>query len=236
MIWVMDKKILVIVPAYNEEESIRKVIESIENQEIKVDVVVINDGSKDRTYKEASKTDAYVIDLPFNLGIGGAMQTGYLYAFKNKYDIAIQIDADGQHNPEDIKNLIQPLLDEEADMVIGSRYLEKTQYKSTLLRRLGMIYFTTVIKIFTGNRITDTTSGYRAVDRKVIKMFAREYPEDYPEVEVLVWLKKRRLKIKEISVEMNERTTGKSSITPFKSLYYMIKVTLGIIISSIRKF
>lgn len=232
----MNKKILVIVPAYNEEESIKNVVESIQNQEVNVDVVVINDGSKDHTYKEASKTDAYVIDLPFNLGIGGAMQTGYLYAFKNKYDIAIQIDADGQHNSEYIKNLIQPILNEEADMVIGSRYLEKTQYKSTLFRRLGMIYFTAIIKLFTGNRVTDTTSGYRAVNRKVIKMFAREYPEDYPEVEVLVWLKKRRLKIKEISVEMNERTTGKSSITPFKSLYYMIKVTLGIIISSIRKF
>jgi len=232
----MDKKILIIVPAYNEEESIKNVVQAIYNQEVKVDVVVVNDGSRDNTYEEAKKTNANVLDLPFNLGIGGAMQTGYLYAYKNNYDIAIQIDADGQHNPVDIKNLIQPTLNEEVDMVIGSRYLEKTKYKSTIFRRLGMIYFTTIIKLFTGNKVTDTTSGYRAVDRKIIELFAREYPEDYPEVEVLVWLKKRKLKLKEISVEMNERTTGKSSITPFKSLYYMIKVTLGIIISSIRKF
>jgi len=232
----MDKKILIIVPAYNEEESIKNVVQAIYNQEVKVDVVVVNDGSRDNTYEEAKKTNANVLDLPFNLGIGGAMQTGYLYAYKNNYDIAIQIDADGQHNPVDIKNLIQPILNEEVDMVIGSRYLEKTKYKSTIFRRLGMIYFTTIIKLFTGNKVTDTTSGYRAVDRKIIELFAREYPEDYPEVEVLVWLKKRKLKLKEISVEMNERTTGKSSITPFKSLYYMIKVTLGIIISSIRKF
>lgn len=230
-----NKKILVIVPAYNEEKSIKSVVEAIESQKVRVDVVVINDGSKDNTYNEANKTKAYVIDLPFNLGIGGAMQTGYLYALKNNYDIAIQIDADGQHNPEEIKKIIQPIIDEEADLVIGSRYLKKTKYKSTLLRRIGMIYFAKLIKLFTGNKFTDTTSGYRAVNKKIIKLFSQNYPEDYPEVEILVWLKKQKYIIKEISVEMRERSTGKSSITPIKSLYYMIKVTLGVLVSNIRK-
>lgn len=228
-------KVLAIIPAYNEEKSIKKVINDIYNMTEDTDVVVINDGSTDNTEKEAKDTKAYVISLPYNLGIGGAMQTGYLYALRNGYDIALQVDADGQHDAKSIKSIIKPLRDEEADLVIGSRYLEKTGYRSTLFRRLGMIYFTNIIKLFTGERITDTTSGFRAANKKVIEVFADDYPEDYPEVEVLVRLNKKKFKIKEVSVEMHERKAGKSSITAFKSAYYMIKVTLGITISAIKK-
>lgn len=228
------KKILVIIPTYNEEKSIENVVRDI-RENADVDIVIVNDGSTDNTYEVAKKTDSFVIDLPFNLGIGGAMQTGYLYAYYNDYDIAVQVDADGQHDASFINDIIKPVIDDEADMIIGSRYVEKTSYKSTFFRRLGMIYFTGVIKLFTGIKINDTTSGFRAINRKIIELFANDYPEDYPEVEVLVKLKRKGFRFSEVPVCMRERKTGRSSITPFKSLYYMIKVTLGIMISAIRR-
>jgi glycosyltransferase involved in cell wall biosynthesis len=230
----MSFKTLIIIPAYNEENVVHLVINKIKNLNQGYEIVVINDGSKDNTAKVAQEAGAIVINLPHNLGIGGAMQTGYLYAFKNGYDIAVQIDADGQHNPEELSRLLEPILDGKANLVVGSRYVEKTNYRTTLMRRLGMVIFSSVVTIITGQKFTDTTSGYRAADRRIIAYYADYYPVDYPEVEALVILKKAGCCIKEISVGMNARKAGKSSITPFKSIYYMVKVLLVLFVNILR--
>lgn len=218
-------KILVIIPAFNEEKSIYNVVKSIKLNYDFIDIVVINDGSKDKTYDEALKAGAKVIDLPFNLGIGGAVQTGYIYALENHYDIAIQIDGDGQHSAKDIERVIRPLVEEGCDMVIGSRFLMDTAYQPGSFRKLGISFFSKLVSLLCGERYYDTTSGYRAVNKKGIKLFCEYYPKDYPEVETIVYALRNGLCICEIPVEMNYRVTGKSSITPIKSVYYMLKVT-----------
>ncbi len=231
---ILDKqKILVIIPAYNEEKSIEEVISKIQLHAA-ADIVVVNDGSRDATARKALEKGERVITLPFNLGIGGAMQTGYRFAKDNGYDVAIQVDADGQHDPGFIKRLVDKLNEGDYDMVIGSRYVEETAYKSSLSRRMGMIFFSWLVLMLTGWKVKDTTSGFRAVNRKVIEYFADSYPTDYPEVDVLVRLHKKRFKLCEVPVEMLERQGGKSSITPFKSVYYMIKVSLALLINSMR--
>ncbi|HEU4963981.1 MAG TPA: glycosyltransferase family 2 protein [Bacilli bacterium] len=229
-----DVRVLVIIPAYNEEGSIGDVIRNIRAVSANIDVVVINDGSKDLTVEVAQAAGATVVDLPFNLGIGGAMQTGYLYAYQNDYDIAIQTDADGQHDPSYIPNLIRPIVDGEVNFVVGSRYVEKTTYRSSAMRRVGMIFFANLIRLVTKRRVTDPTSGFRAADRNIIRMFADYYPVDYPEVEVLVHIARNGYSFKEISVEMSARQAGRSSITPLKSIYYMVKVGLAVMISATR--
>lgn len=223
-------KILIIIPAYNEEKNIYKVIKSIQEIEPLVDILVINDGSKDNTSFEANKAGAKVINLPFNLGIGGAVQTGYKYALYNNYDYAIQIDGDGQHNAEYIKDIISKLESGHFDMVIGSRFLNNTNYKPSFFRKIGIGYFSKLISKVIGQEVTDTTSGYRGINKKVIKIFSEYYPTDYPEPETIIYLKKRNIKIGEVPVIMNYRQGGKSSITPIKSIYYMIKVTLAILL------
>ena len=228
-------KTLVIIPAYNEGECIRDVVNNLVEINNDVDVLVVNDGSKDNTYEQAKQTSARVASLPINLGIGGAVQTGYLYAYQNGYDIAIQYDGDGQHNASYMQQMIEILEQNEADMVIGSRFVEKTGYKQTFARMAGIIIIRTIIKIFTRKNIYDPTSGYRAVNRKIIKKFAEEYPHDYPEPDTNIRLLKQKARIKEISVKMNNRETGKSSITPLRSVYYMIKVSLAMIICVIQK-
>ncbi|MDP4091892.1 MAG: glycosyltransferase family 2 protein [Bacillota bacterium] len=230
----MDKpKILVIIPAYNEEKSIHTVIRKLKLHS-DIDILVVDDGSVDMTFKKAALEGVKVVRLPFNLGIGGAMQTGYMYARDNGYDIAIQVDADGQHDPVYLNELIKPLTEKKCDMVIGSRYVAQTAYKSPISRRAGMIFFSWLVHLLTGNTIKDTTSGFRAVNRGIIEYFAENYPTDYPEVDVLVRLHKKSFKMCEIPVEMKERQGGKSSITPLKSLYYMIKVSLALFINSLR--
>lgn len=229
-----NPKVLVIIPAYNEEKSLPAVIKQIKELNPGVDIIVINDGSKDNTYQVAKAQGVIAVDLPYNLGIGGAMQTGYLYAYMHNYDVAVQIDADGQHNPADLPKLLTALSEEKGDMVVGSRYVTKTDYKSTKARRTGMLFFSTMIKLITGYLIKDTTSGYRAVNRKVIEVFAHKYPTDYPEVEVLVMLKKLNLRIAEVPVQMENRQAGQSSITPLKGIYYMIKVTLALFMNTLR--
>lgn len=228
-------KTLVIVPAYNEEESIKTVIEEIKKKNETVDVVIINDGSKDNTFFEAKKTQAIVLDLPQNLGIGGAVQTGYLYAYKNDYDIAIQIDGDGQHDPKYIKEMIDYITKDNYDIVIGSRFIKKTNYEQTFMRALGNKMLSTTIKLFTGKKIYDTTSGYRAVNKKLIKKFANAYPYDYPEPDTNLQVILAKSKFLEIPVEMRKRTTGKSFVSPIKSAQYMIKVMLALFIARIRK-
>lgn len=228
-----NKKVLVIIPAYNEQYSLPKVIAGIK-QFPGIDVVVINDGSKDATSTVARGAGAEVIDLPFNLGIGGAVQTGYLFADKRGYDVAVQVDADGQHNPGDLMRIVEPVLRGEADLVVGSRYVAETGYKTPLARKMGMVVFSTLVSFINGQPLKDTTSGYRAVGRRVIEFFTENYPTDYPEVEALVLLKKHGFTIKEVPVHMAAREHGKSSITPLKSVYYMIKVLLALLMNILR--
>ena len=228
-------KNLVIIPAYNEQESIKKVVDKIYEQYDDIDVVVINDGSRDNTSEEARKTKATLIDLPCNLGIGGAVQTGYLYAFRNNYDIAIQIDADGQHDSLYIKEMIDIIKNGQANMVIGSRFIEKTEYKQTFARMLGIKINSEIIKLLTRKKIFDTTSGYRAVDKGIIEIFSKNYPYDYPEPCTNMEMILKGKEIKEISVKMYNRKTGVSSISALRSVKYMLKVTLSLFLMKIKK-
>ena len=230
----MNKKVLIIIPAFNEEKSIKNVINQTRKVIPAADIIVINDGSIDNTGFFAEQEGAIAVNLPVNLGIGGAMQTGYLYAHYYNYDIAVQVDGDGQHDPSYINSLLQPLLDDTADIVIGSRFLETSSYKSPLGRKMGIIFFAKIISFLINQKLTDTTSGFRAVNKKLIDCFSCRYPLDYPEVDVLIKLYKNRFRITEIPVSMNSRVNGRSSITPIKSLYYMAKVTLAIIVNSLR--
>ncbi|MNW42726.1 Undecaprenyl-phosphate mannosyltransferase [compost metagenome] len=225
-------RVLVIIPAYNEENSIAAVIHDIHHHVPDADIVVINDGSRDLTEQYAVRAGARVLTLPYNVGIGGGMQTGYIYAKRMDYDIAIQMDADGQHPAEELPKLISKAVS--YDLVIGSRYLETTSFRSSVMRRIGMVFFSGLVSLVTGQRFTDTTSGFRAAGRKVIELYADYYPIDYPEVESIVYLKRKGCQIAEVSTEMRLRQAGKSSITPLKSAYYMIKVTLAVLMSAIR--
>ncbi len=222
-------KRLVIIPAYNEGKSIFKVIESLKYTGLELDVLVVNDGSTDNTSSESLRAGAKVINLPCNLGIGGAVQTGYIYAYENDYDIAIQFDGDGQHNAGDLKKLINIIENSEADMALGSRFVENTEYTPSFFRRLGIGFFSKLIKLLCNASVYDTTSGYRAINRNVIELFYKYYPRDYPEVETVAYILRNGFKIKEVSVDMNYRTEGKSSITPLKSAYYMFKVTFALL-------
>ncbi|MGH1092968.1 glycosyltransferase family 2 protein [Bacillus mycoides] len=235
---IVIPKTLIIIPAYNEEEAIANTLTRL--LELKehfsaLNICVINDGSQDKTAKIVTGFPVHLVNLTYNLGIGSAVQTGYKYAYENDYDIAIQFDADGQHNPEDLYKIIQPIAENQCDMVLGSRFTKKTAYKGSISRRIGIFYFTALLKLLTRQTFMDPTSGYRAINREVIKIFAYNYPKDYPEPEVLIHLKKKNLRIKEISVNMQERQGGQSSITPLKSAYYMIKVSLAILMQKIVK-
>lgn len=223
-------KILVIIPAYNEEGAIVETINNLKRHCKNVDYIIINDCSKDRTLQICNENNFNVINLPINLGIGGAVQTGYKYAYRMGYDIAIQMDADGQHDPKYISELVSKIEDGN-NMVIGSRFIEKDGFQSTFIRRMGINLYSGIIKILTKKEIKDTTSGYRAVDRKIIKMFANSYPVDYPEPETDALIAKNNFKIVELPMKMKERDTGSSSITPIKSIYYAIKVGLAVYVS-----
>lgn len=229
-------KVLVIIPAYNEEKNIVKTVEQIKNTKLRgitLDYVVINDGSSDNTKNVLRENDINFIDLPFNLGIGGAVQTGYKYAYYNNYDVAIQFDGDGQHNANYIKALITEIK-KGYNIVIGSRFVsELSKFKSTKIRRVGISFLSWLIKVVSGKKIYDPTSGFRAVDKEIIKLFAKDYPIDYPEPDTIVTVIRKGYNVSEIPVEMNEREHGKSSINLIKSIYYMIKVSLAIIISGI---
>ena len=228
-------KILLIIPAYNEEENIKKTIEKIENFSDEIDYIVINDGSTDSTEQILLENKIKHIKLIHNLGIGGAVQTGYKYAYENNYDIAIQFDGDGQHDVNYISNICEPLINGQADMCIGTRYLDKSssEFQSTFMRRFGSNIISIFIKIFAGKKITDPTSGFRAANRKVITEFAKNYPTEYPEPESTVSLLVNGYNVTEVPVSMNERTGGVSSIRLWKSVDYMVKVVLAIIVDSI---
>ena len=230
-----EKKTLVIIPAYNEEGSIGKVIEELRTLLPQADILVVNDGSTDLTSEIAKSKGAIVLNLPFNLGIGGAMQAGYQYAYEKGYDIAIQVDADGQHDPKEIPKLLHALNEKKVDMVIGSRFLGDSEFKSSLMRRIGISIFSRVISTIAGQKITDPTSGFRAANRKAIQLFASNYPQDYPEPEAVILLHQCRLKIGEIQVGMSKRYSGESSITRIRSVYYVVKVLLAIFVDCFKK-
>lgn len=228
-------KKLLIIPSYNEEANILKVYHEIKNCNEEIDYVFINDGSKDNTAKILKENNLNHINLVHNLGIGGAVQTGYKYAYENGYDIAIQFDGDGQHDINYVKTICEPIINGEVDFCIGSRYLDNStsEFKSTFMRRLGKNIISIMIRWFWNQKITDPTSGFRAGNKKVIQIFAKDYPADYPEPESTVTLLKLGYKVTERPVNMKEREAGESFANAWTSCIYMIKVSLAIIIDSI---
>lgn len=224
-------KKLIIIPAYNEGKKIVEVVNKIKDKVPDFDYIIINDGSTDETCEICRTNKLNVVNLPINLGIGGAVQTGYKYALNNGYDYAIQVDGDGQHDPIFLPNLIDEI-DKGCDLCIGSRFIDKKGFQSSTARKMGISYFSFLIKLFCGEKITDPTSGFRACNAKLIKFFAMDYPRDYPEPETIITVKKHNYIIKEIPVIMKYREEGKSSITHLKSIYYMIKVYLAIVLSA----
>ncbi len=228
---------IAILPAYNEEGSVGGVIAEIHAHAPGYDVVVIDDGSTDTTAARATAAGASVVRLPFNLGIGGAMQTGYAYAAERDYRVAVQVDGDGQHDPQQIERLAAKLREEPGlDMVTGSRFLDSSGrgYRSTSTRRLGIRIFSRIVSRIVGQEVTDPTSGFRMVTRRGIELFARDYPHDYPEVEAVLMVHAHQLTSAEIPTAMRERGAGKSSINSTRSVYYMMKVLLAIFIGLFR--
>ena len=228
-------KKLVIIPAFNEEGNLEKTIKDIKDNAPDFDYVIINDCSTDKTLEMCRRHGFSYLNLPVNLGIGGAVQTGYRYAYYHGYDIEVQFDGDGQHSASHLEDMVTTLIDTESDMVIGSRFIEKEGFQSSGLRRIGIKYFTGLIKLLTGKKITDPTSGMRMVNKKLLEKFTDEYPKDYPEPESVVTILAEKYKVMEIPVVMNEREEGVSSISLKNSVYYMIKVSFAILIARMKK-
>jgi glycosyltransferase involved in cell wall biosynthesis len=227
---------IAIVPALDEEHAVPRVIDELRAFDPGLDVVVIDDGSVDRTAEVAAARGARVLRLPFNLGIGVAVQTGFRFAFENGYDLAVRVDGDGQHDPMQLARIIEPVLRGDADIVIGSRFAaEPTGYRSSLTRRVGIRLLAWVVSRIVGQRVTDTTSGFQVLNRHGIALFARDYPHDYPEVEAIVMVFRHRLRLLEVPVSMRERGGGRSSITALGSIYYMVKVLLAIFVGLFRR-
>jgi hypothetical protein len=226
-------RVLAVVPAFNEAASVGGVVRELRGRG-DLDVVVINDGSTDGTAEAAQAAGARVVDLPYNLGIGGAVQSGFLFARDHGYDVAVQVDGDGQHQPGEIDRLLAPIRAREADLVLGSRYVEKTDYHAPAARRTGMVLFSAVVSLLTRQRLRDTTSGFRASSRPVIEYFAEHYPRDYPEVESLVLLRRAGFRVREVACSFREREGGESSITAARSVYYVVKVLLALFVGLFR--
>jgi hypothetical protein len=225
-----------IVPALNEERALPAVIAELRAFDPGLDVVVVDDGSADGTAGVARSLGARVLRLPFNLGIGGAVQTGFRFAFENDYDLAVRVDGDGQHDAAQLGRLIAPVLAGEADIVVGSRFAsDEHGYRSSRARRVGIRLLARVVSRIVGQRVTDTTSGFQALNRHGIALFARDYPHDYPEVEATVMVFRHRLRLIEVPVTMRERGGGRSSVTSLRSVYYMVKVLLAIFVGLFRR-
>lgn len=231
-------KIAAIVPAYNEEKSITAVVNDIlqtaQSQSLSITVIVVNDCSLDSTSEIISKLNCVALNLPVNLGIGGAVQTGFKYAFENGFDYAIQIDGDGQHPASEIPKLISAAKENNLDVVIGSRFMSKEGFQSSALRRFGINYFKWLNRFLVGITINDSTSGLRLINKKTLEIVSEYYPDEYPEPEAIILYSLNKLKIGEVSVNMKERQSGVSSISSVSSIYYMLKVTLAIIYTFIR--
>ena len=229
-------KLLAIVPALNEEGMVGRVVRDINRHAPDFDVVVVDDGSVDNTVAVAESHGAIVIRHPFNLGIGGAMQSGYKFAMRNGYDVAVQVDGDGQHKPEYIPEMLEKLrTGDDADMVYGTRFRGDPGYKVPIGRRIGNLIFAVLLTLLVRQRITDPTSGFRMTNRKGIELFARDYPHDYPEVEAILMLHNNRLRIHEVQVRMNARGFGRSSIDYPRAAYYMVKVMLALFVGLLRR-
>jgi hypothetical protein len=224
-----------IVPALNEEASVGRVIEEIRAFDPGFEVVVVDDGSLDRTAGVARERGARVVRLPFNLEIGGAVQTGFRYAFENGFELAVRVDGDGQHDPAELPRILEPVLRGDADIVVGSRFAATGGYRPSRSRRVGIRLLAWTVSALVRQRVTDPTSGFQAVNRRAIRLFAADYPHDYPEVEAVVMVSRHRLRLKEVPVQMRERSGGRSSITAFRSVYYMVKVTLAILVGLFRR-
>jgi glycosyltransferase involved in cell wall biosynthesis len=234
----MPHKLLIIIPCYNEEAALPALLTTLTDVQLNnyaVEVIVINDCSTDNTLTVARQHNAKVIDLSINLGIGGAVQSGLIYALQNNFDLAVQMDGDGQHPPQELAKLLSCYEASGANLVIGSRFIEGEGFQSSFARRLGIGYFHWLNKLFTGQSIYDSTSGFRLFDRKAIALAAEHYPDEYPEPESLIQFSRAGLSIKETPVIMAGRQGGQSSIRNFASLYYCIKVTLTMVFASIRK-
>ena len=239
----MSDRVIAIVPAYEEEGIVGSVVREILAFDPKLDVVVIDDGSADGTAAAAAAAGASVVRLPFNLGIGGAVQTGFKYAFGSGYGVAVRLDGDGQHDPTELPKILEPLGRDEADVVVGSRFASgeaasdaaEGEYRPPLARRAGIRWFAHLVSLLTRQKLTDTTSGFQAINGRGIRLFAADYPHDYPEVEAAVMVVRHRLRIKEVPVRMRERELGSSSITVLRSLYYAVKVTLALFVGIVRR-
>ena len=231
------KRTVAVVPAFDEEAAIGAVVLEIAQLDPAIDVVVVDDGSSDGTADAAARAGATVVRLPFNLGIGAAVQTGFRWALERDYDLAVRLDGDGQHDPAELPKLLAPIERGEADVVTGSRFREEEDgYRPPLGRRVGITWFARLVSLLSGQRVTDTTSGFQALNRPGIELFARDYPSDYPEVEATVLLLKHRLRLAEVHVRMREREHGSSSITFVRSVYYAVKVTLALFIAMGRRY
>jgi len=226
---------IAIVPALNEEGNIGRVVDELRAFDGGLDVVVISDGSVDRTAEVAAEHGAHVVRLPFNLGIGGAVQTGFRYAWEHGYELAVRCDGDGQHDPAELPKVLGPVLAGEADIVVGSRFAGDTGYRSSAARRIGIRLLASVVSAIARQRVTDTTSGFQALNRKALALFAADYPHDYPEVEGMVMTIKHKLRLQEVPVRMREREHGQSSITALRSIYYMAKVLLALFVGLFRR-
>jgi glycosyltransferase involved in cell wall biosynthesis len=228
-------RVLVAIPAYREEKNIGAVVSAVRTK-FPYDVLVVNDGSPDGTSAAARDAGAVVLDLPFNLGIGGAVQSAFLYARDRGYDAVVRVDGDGQHEVEDIGKILEPVLDGRADACIGSRFLGETEYRGSIPRIFGIGFFRRLVNLFTGYRVTDPTSGFFAINRRLFGFYSVHYPSDYPEVDAYILMHRLKARAVEVPVRMYARAEGKSSITTFRAVYYMVKVTLSFLINCIRRF
>ena len=226
----MDKKILVIIPCYNEEDNIVNTVENLRTACPDADYIIVNDCSTDSSVQIMKEHGYHYLDLPVNLGIGGNMQCGYLYAVRHGYDVAVQMDGDGQHDPAYLMHIAQPVLDGECDMCIGSRFVKKEGFQTSFMRRVGISFLSGLLKLLCGKRVLDVTSGFRACGREMFCYFADHYASDYPEPEAILAATLRGFRVGEAPVVMEERQGGVSSINPMRSVYYMIKVSLSLII------
>ena len=230
-----DLSVLIIIPAFNEAQSLPGLIDQLTRLYPRFDIVVIDDGSTDATAEAVRRTRRRLVSLPCNLGIGGAMQTGFSIARDEGYDIAVQVDGDGQHPPDQVQLLVDAIAQSGCDVVIGSRFLSGGGYQSTLTRRLGILFFSTCLTALCRTRITDATSGFRAMNRRAIELLSREYAEDFPEVEAILVSHGASLRVCEVPVRMSVRSAGISSISRLRSISYMVKVSLAILMWYIRK-
>jgi glycosyltransferase involved in cell wall biosynthesis len=231
----LPERRIAIVPAYNEEQNIGRVVHELRAFDPNLEILVVSDGSLDRTAENAEAAGARVLRLPYNLGIGGAVQTGFKYAWQHGFDLAVRCDGDGQHVPAELPKVIAPVAGGDADIAVGSRFVGGDGYRSSASRRVGIRLLATVVSAIARQRVTDTTSGFQALNRRALELFAADYPHDYPEVEGMVMTIKHRLRLVEVPVEMRERQHGRSSITALRSVYYMAKVLTALFIGLFRR-